>query len=105
MQPDLSVATCDADLPRGGFVGVVQMTGCISPEDRQRRISQWHVPSCYGYTIGAAKAIPFEAFRGQLGLPVIKDQLVLARILSQDVQDWLKQHGFAQDTSQRMNFR
>lgn len=49
------------ELERGGIVGEVTITGCVKESD-----SRWFVGT-YGFTLEAAKPLPFRPCKGALG--------------------------------------
>lgn len=56
----------DPMLRRGGFVGIVDMTGCIDGRDH-RAAGPWF-SGPYGYLLERPRTIPFVPWPGQLGL-------------------------------------
>lgn len=51
------------DLPRGGIIGIVNVTDCV-----QDSTSPWAIPGQWHWLLADATALPFDACRGQLGL-------------------------------------
>ncbi|MFM0226164.1 ASCH domain-containing protein [Paraburkholderia dipogonis] len=51
-------------LARGGIVGIVTITDCVSSA-RQR--SPWHIDGAFGFQIADAKPLPFVECKGALG--------------------------------------
>lgn len=50
------------DLPRGGFIGTVDITDCVSESE-----SPWFVGK-YGFLLRNPKPMPFTPYKGALGL-------------------------------------
>jgi len=55
------IAASQADLPRGGIVGMMRITDCVQAMD-----SKWFFGR-YGFVIGEAFPLPLIECRGQLG--------------------------------------
>lgn len=60
------------DLPAGGVVGVVRITGCVTAHE-----SPWF-DGPYGFTLEEPAALPFVAVRGAVGFFRIPDSVRLA---------------------------
>lgn len=50
------------DLPRGGIVGMVQITGCVRDS-----LSDWAEPTMYHWLLTNARTLPFHPCKGRLG--------------------------------------
>lgn len=56
-------------LQRGGIVGMARLVDCIAPAIRtDGDRSHWHNEGMYGWRLADARALPFEALKGRLGL-------------------------------------
>ncbi|KAF1046352.1 MAG: hypothetical protein GAK35_01037 [Herbaspirillum frisingense] len=62
------------ELPRGGFVGVADFTGCVDDSP-----SPWFFGK-FGFTLARARPVPFTPFKGALSFfdvpPAITDQVL-----------------------------
>ncbi|CAB3972312.1 MULTISPECIES: ASCH domain-containing protein [Burkholderia] len=63
----------DQDLERGGIVGVADL---ISVDPPTNRTSPWHMDGCYGLHLCNARPLPFIAYKGQLGIFDVPDEIV-----------------------------
>ncbi len=66
-----------SELQRGGFVGIVRITGCVQHDiysrDPAKNTTGWRMGSdehgpTYGYDLADAQALPFVPAKGALGL-------------------------------------
>lgn len=60
------------DIERGGIVGSVRFTGCLCPTGAQETFFRpkdrpWWFRDQHGFTLEAARTVPFVACRGSLG--------------------------------------
>ena len=58
-------------LPAGGIVGIVYMTGCMKFLN-----SPWYEPGCYGWMFEDPHVLPFFAWQGRQGLFDFPDELL-----------------------------
>lgn len=58
-----------AELERGGFVGAVDVTGCVKKTE-----SPWFIGE-YGFTLENPEVLPFQQYRGQLNFFEVKGGL------------------------------
>lgn len=59
-------------LDRGGIVGAVTITDCISPEHRK---SDWHMGSAFGFQLDAPIPMPLIECKGRLGFFDVPDDV------------------------------